>query len=521
MPVLRRGERPRRPVLRRLRCGARRGGRRPGVDGRPERVAERRLVSVLFADLVGFTTLSEARDAEEVRELLSRYFETAQTLIGRYGGTVEKFIGDAVMAVWGTPLTREDDAERAVRAGLDLVAAVAALGAEVGAPDLNARAGVATGEAAVTLHAEGQGMVAGDLVNTAARVQSAAAPGTVFVTDGTRRASEAAVVYDDGGTHDLKGKAEPLHLSRAVRVIAGRMGALRSAGLESPFVGRDREFRLVKDLFHATADERRAHLVSVHGIAGIGKSRIAWEFEKYVDGVVDDVYWHRGRCIPYGEGVSFWALAEMVRMRVGHRRGGGSRPTGAAKLADALATWVPDEEERRYIGPRLAALLGYDDDATAAREDLSAGWRMFFERIAERGPTVLVFEDLQWADDALLDFIQTMLDLSRDRPLFVVTLSRPELLDRRGDWGTRSRGFTSLLLEPLSDQAMDACWPAWSPACRRSSSRGSTPTPRGSPSTRSRPFGCCWTGARWSARTAGSSWWARSASSTCQRPCTG
>ncbi len=422
---------------------------------RPERVAERRLVSVLFADLVGFTTLSEARDAEEVRELLSRYFETAQTLIGRYGGTVEKFIGDAVMAVWGTPVTREDDAERAVRAGLDLVSAVAALGAEVGAPDLNARAGVATGEAAVTLHAEGQGMVAGDLVNTAARVQSAAAPGTVFVTDGTRRASDAAVVYDDGGNHDLKGKAEPLHLSRAVRVIAGRMGALRSAGLESPFVGRDREFRLVKDLFHATADERRAHLVSVHGIAGIGKSRLAWEFEKYVDGVVDDVYWHRGRCIPYGEGVSFWALAEMVRMRLGIAEEE-DPSTGTAKLADALAMWIPDEDERRYIGPRLAALLGYDDDATAAREDLSAGWRMFFERIAERGPTVLVFEDLQWADDALLDFIQTTLDLSRDRPLYVVTLSRPELLDRRGDWGTRSRGFTSLLLEPLSDAAMDA-----------------------------------------------------------------
>ncbi len=427
----------------------------PASTARPERVAERRLVSVLFADLVGFTTLSESRDAEEVRELLSRYFETAQTLIGRYGGTVEKFIGDAVMAVWGTPVTREDDAERAVRAGLDLVAAVAALGAEVGAPDLNARAGVATGEAAVTLHAEGQGMVAGDLVNTAARVQSAATPGTVFVTDGTRRASDAAVVYDDGGTHDLKGKAEPLHLSRAVRVIAGRMGALRSAGLESPFVGRDREFRLVKDLFHATADERRAHLVSVHGIAGIGKSRIAWEFEKYVDGVVDEVYWHRGRCIPYGEGVSFWALAEMVRMRVGIAEEE-DPAEGAAKLADALATWISDEDERRYIGPRLAALLGYDDDATAAREDLSAGWRMFFERIAERGPTVLVFEDLQWADDALLDFIQTMLDLSRDRPLFVVTLARPELLDRRGDWGTRSRGFTSLLLEPLSDAAMDA-----------------------------------------------------------------
>jgi len=426
------------------------------APGRPERVAERRLVSVLFADLVGFTTLSESRDAEEVRDLLSRYFETAQTLIGRYGGTVEKFIGDAVMAVWGTPVTREDDAERAVRAGLDLVQAVAALGAEIGAVGLAARAGVATGEAAVTLGAQDQGMVAGDLVNTAARVQSAATPGTVFVTDDARGASEAAVIYEDAGDHDLKGKAEPLHLSRAVRVIAGRMGSLRGAGLESPFVGRDREFRLVKDLFHATADERRAHLVSVHGIAGIGKSRLAWEFEKYIDGVVDDVYWHRGRCIPYGEGVSFWALAEMVRMRAGIAEE--EEPdAGAAKLAAALETWVPDPEERRYVGPRLAALLGSGDEVdSAGREDLANGWRMFFERIADRGPTVLVFEDLQWGDDALLDFIATTLDRSRDRPLFVVTLSRPELLDRRPDWGTRSRGFTSLLLEPLSDDAMDA-----------------------------------------------------------------
>jgi class 3 adenylate cyclase len=182
-------------------------------------------VSVLFADLVGFTTASEGRDAEETRELLSRYFETARTLIERYGGTVEKFIGDAVMAVWGAPVTQEDDAERAVRAGLELVAAVTALGSDVGA-DLAARAGVATGETAVTLAAEGQGLVAGDLVNTAARVQTAATPGTVFVTDDTRRASDAAIVYEDAGTHELKGKAEPMPLARAMRVIALRGGEL-------------------------------------------------------------------------------------------------------------------------------------------------------------------------------------------------------------------------------------------------------------------------------------------------------
>jgi class 3 adenylate cyclase len=201
----------------------------PRAVGREPAVAERRLVSVLFADLVGFTTLSESRDPEEVRELLSQYFDTARRLIGRYGGTVEKFIGDAVMAVWGAPVAKEDDAERAVRAALDLVVAVAALGDEVHAPDLALRVGVATGETAVTLGAQGEGMVAGDLVNTASRVQTVAASGTVLVTDATRRATEVSIVHEDAGAHELKGKAEPVALFRAVRVIALVGGELRAA----------------------------------------------------------------------------------------------------------------------------------------------------------------------------------------------------------------------------------------------------------------------------------------------------
>src|SRR5439155_14621620 len=236
----------------------------------PAPASERRLVSVLFADLVGFTTLSESRDAEEVRELLSRYFDTCRQLITRYGGVVEKFIGDAVMAVWGTPIAREDDAERAVRAALELVDAVTALGGEVGAPDLRARAGVLTGEAAVTIGATAEGMVAGDLVNTASRIQSAAQPGTVYVGEGTRRSTDAGILYEPAGTHELKGKAEPMTLWRAVRVIAGIGGAFKPTGLEPPFVGRDREFRQVKELFHASIDDNKAHLVSVVGIGGIG-----------------------------------------------------------------------------------------------------------------------------------------------------------------------------------------------------------------------------------------------------------
>jgi len=241
----------------------------PAQPQRP--AAERRLVSVLFADLVGFTSRSEAQDPEETRELLSRYFDTCRTLIARYGGTVEKFIGDAVMAVWGTPVATEDDAERAVRAALDIVQAVAALGDEAGAAALAARAGVLTGEAAVTLGAQGEGMVAGDLVNTASRIQSVAQPGSVYVEESTRRSTEQTIAFGEAGSFEIEGKMSLIVLWRAMRVVSGARGSLKSSALEPPFVGRDRELRLIKDLFHATADEKKAHLVSITGFAGIDR----------------------------------------------------------------------------------------------------------------------------------------------------------------------------------------------------------------------------------------------------------
>jgi class 3 adenylate cyclase/tetratricopeptide (TPR) repeat protein len=426
----------------------------PTAAGNGGSVAERRLVSVLFVDLVGFTTLSESRDPEEVRELLSRYFETARTVIDRYGGVVEKFIGDAVMAVWGAPVANEDDAERAVRAALDLVAAVSAMGEDVHAPKLAACAGVATGDAAVTLGAEGQGMVAGDLVNTASRIQSVAAPGTVLVMASTRHATESAIVYEDAGSHELKGKAEPIELSRAVRVIALVGGELRSVGLESPFVGRDREFRRLKDAYHDSAEDRLAHLVSITGIAGIGKSRLSWEFFKYIDGIRDTAWWHRGRCIPYGDGVTYWALAEMIRMRA--RILEDEEPESARdKLRAAVEEHVPDAEDRGFIEPRLAHLLGLEERVAPSREDLFAGARLFFERLTDVYPVVLVFEDLQWADEALLDFIEYLLEWSRSYPIFVVTLARPELLERRPTWGTGRHGTTTMSLEPLTGEAME------------------------------------------------------------------
>src|SRR5213079_2180247 len=313
------------------------------------------------ADLVGFTAASESRDAEDTRELLSSYFDTCRRLIELYGGTVEKFIGDAVMAVWGTPIAQEDDAERAVRAALDLVAAVSALGDEIGAPGLRARAGVLTGEAAVNVGATGEGMVAGDLVNTASRIQSVAEPGSVFVGAATRRATEQAVAYEPAGDHELKGKEGTTTLWRAQRVVSARRGELKSDGLEAPFVGRERELRQLKELFHACSEERKAHLVSITGVAGIGKSRLAWEFYKYFDGIAEIVYWHRGRCLAYGEGVTYWALADMVRMRcqIAEEEGAAA---ARAKLAATLDEHVLDAEERRFVAPALAQLLGVAEE---------------------------------------------------------------------------------------------------------------------------------------------------------------
>jgi len=420
---------------------------RPAPGGAP--TAERRLVSILFADLVGFTTASEGRDSEETRELLTRYFDTSRRIIERYGGTVEKFIGDAVMAVWGAPVANEDDAERAVRAALELVDAVPELD-----PALLARAGVLTGEAAVTLGATDQGMVAGDIVNTASRIQSAAEPGTVLVGEATRRASEAAIGYVDAGGHEMKGKAEPMPLWQALRIVAARKGEGRATGLEAPFVGRDRELRLIKDLFHATADEGRAHLLSVVGVAGIGKSRLTWEFEKYIDGLAQDAWWHKGRCLSYGDGVAYWALAEIIRMRA---RIAEDEPAedALAKLADVLDQIVPDAADRAFVEPRLQHLLGLTDRVAPDREDLFSGWRLFIERMAEQHPVIMVFEDIQWADAAFVEFLEYLLEWSRSFPVFVLTLARPDVTDRHPTWGARIRSFTSLQLEPLPGEAID------------------------------------------------------------------
>jgi len=437
-----------------------------------ESAAERRVCSVLFCDVVGFTPLSESRDPEAVRELLSQYFAVARTVISRYGGVVEKFIGDAVMAVWGTPVATEGDAERAVRAALDLVAAVAELGAESGLPGLAARAGVVTGEVAVNLGAVGEGMVVGDAVNTASRVQAAAEPGSVLVDGPTHRLTGSAIGFADAGEHLLKGKAEPQRLWRATRVLSAVGGAQRVDGLEAPLTGRDAELRTIKDLFHATADRQVPRLVLVSGPAGVGKSRLGWEFEKYADGLAADVWWHRGRCLSYGEGVAFWALAEIVRQRLGIAEEDPAE-VAVGKLAAGLDRFVPDPAERAYIGVRLGRLLGVtaagDGGAALSRPELFAGWRLFFERLAAVQPVILLVEDAQYADAGLLDFLGHLIDWARDLPVYVLVFARPELGQARPGFGA-GRNRSTLTLDPLDaasmDRLVDALVPGMPPSVR-------------------------------------------------------
>ena len=280
-------------------------------------------MTVLFADLVGFTTRSERQDPEEVASFLSDYFERSRAVIDHFGGVVDKYAGDAVMAVWGAHIANEDDAERAVRAGLELQQTVAKLAADAGDPDITLRVGVHTGEAAVKPGGnQSTGMIVGDLVNSAARLQTAAEPGTVLVGEATYLAARDAIAFEEAGTPELKGKLEPVRTWRALRVVAERRGYGRVQGLDPPFVGRRDELQLLKDLLTGVARDKRARMVSIVGEVGIGKSRLVWELQKYADGLAAPVFWNQGRSSAYGaEGVASRALSDMLRGRIGVTEG--------------------------------------------------------------------------------------------------------------------------------------------------------------------------------------------------------
>ena len=412
------------------------------------------MVSVLFADLVGFTPFSEGRDPEEVRAMLTVYFDRSREIVERFAGSVDKYIGDAVMAVWGATEAHEEDAELAVRAALELVDMVAALGAELGVDELALRAGVLTGETSVGPGGNEKGLVVGDLVNTASRLQSIAEPGTVLVGEPTARLIEDAIAVTPLGDQAVKGKEVPVAAFRAGPVLGERGGRNRSGGIEPPFVGRDDELRLLKDQLHAAGRDGRARLVSVIGEAGIGKSRLLWETLKYVDGIHETILWHSGRSPAYGDGLTYWALGEMIRSRAGIAETD-DQAKSRMKLRTTVAEYVPSEDDRQWLEPRLAGLLGLADMPSGDRNELFAAIRTFFHHIADQGTTVLAFEDTHWADPGLLDFIAELVERSPRHPILVITLARPDLLDTRPNWASGMRNAIALTLAPLSTEAMN------------------------------------------------------------------
>jgi class 3 adenylate cyclase/tetratricopeptide (TPR) repeat protein len=407
---------------------------------------ERKVVTVLFADLVDSTRHGEQLDPEDLRGLLSPYFTRVRGEIERFGGTVEKFIGDAVMAVFGAPAAHEDDPERAVRAALAVRDAVAELN-ESSEVDLHVRIAVNTGEAVVALGASpesGEGMVAGDVVNTCSRLESAAPTDGILVGKTTYHATADAVEYREAAPVDAKGKSEPV---LAWEALGSRPEPERPS---TPLVGRWQELSQLLDAIVRVREERSPQLVSLVGVPGIGKTRLVRELYNAVDAERDGAGWLRGRCLPYGDGVSFAALAEMARAEAGIRTTD-SDEQAAAKLRAAVEA-LPGDADPAWLEAHLRPLVGLASDVTERREDSFAAWRRFFEGLAERGPLVLVFEDLHWADPGVLDFIDHLVDWASGVPLLVLCTARPELLERRPGWGGGKRNAITISLSPLSDE---------------------------------------------------------------------
>ena len=408
-------------------------------------------MTVLFADLVGFTSRAEQIDPEDVRALLSPFYARLRAELERFGGTVEKFIGDAVMALFGAPAAREDDPERAVRAALAIRDWVR------GEERIQVRLAVNTGEALVLLDArpaEGEGMAVGDVVNTAARLQAAAPVNGILVGERTFRATRGVIEYRQGPPVTAKGKREPVPVWEALGAH-GRLGAEFWPRARTALVGRDRELGVLRDALVRVRAERSVQLVTVVGVPGIGKSRLLYELWQAARADVEPVTWRLGRSLPYGEGVSFWALAEMVKAQAGILE---SDPAGQAeaKLAAMAAQVVPGSADADWVLRHLGSLVGLGGAGASfggdRRSEAFAAWRYFFEALAESRPLVLVFEDLHWADDGLLDFVDYLVDWAGGVPLLVVGSARPELLERRPGWGGGKPDTLTLSPAPLSDQ---------------------------------------------------------------------
>lgn len=413
---------------------------------------ERKVASLLFADLVGYTSLNEGHDPEIIEAVVGRAFDRLSAEVERYEGLVEKFAGDAMLAVFGVPTLHEDDAERAVRAAFEMQQAMTELGAQLaaeGRPQLQLRIGIETGEVLANRQratSERDRIVTGDAVNTAARLEQAAAPGEIVVGSGTYAATREVVDYEELPAQALKGKALPIVAWRATRVRAGRGGRRATLGLEAPMVGRDEELTLLKETVRRTVAEARPHLVTVIGSAGVGKSRLTWELEKYLDGLPDSFHWRKGRCLAYAQ-TSYSALADAVAADASVLEDD-SPDVVEAKVDARLANLAGGDPPPETAGA-VRVLLGLSTSESLAKVELFEAWRVYLELIARRYPLVLVLEDIHWADEGLLDFIEFLARWA-DAPIMLLCLARHELLERRAAWAGGLPNATSIVLEPLS-----------------------------------------------------------------------
>src|SRR5918996_593122 len=411
-----------------------------------EPAAERRVVTVLFADLVGFTSRAERLDPEDVRSILSPYYGRLRQELEGFGGTVEKFIGDAVVAVFGAPVAHGDDPERGVRAALAVRDAIAELNAEDPELDLQVRIAVNTGEAIVALEGstlEGEGMVAGDVVNTAARLQTAAPTNGILVGEETYRATHSTITYESVEAIEAKGKREPVPAWLALEASAP---AAERPVSRTPIVGRDRELTVLNGVWERVVGDRRPHLVTIFGPPGIGKTRLATEFCEAVDGTGARVL--RGRCLPYGGGSPYGAFGSQVKQIAGIFDSD-SAPDAREKLEQTVAALL-ETDEAGEITAQLSMLVGLEPGRAAVDRPVAFfAARTLVEALGRDRATLLVFEDIHWAEPGLLDLLQSFASRLRDVPVLLVTLARPELLTIRPGWGGGLPAYTALPLEPL------------------------------------------------------------------------
>jgi class 3 adenylate cyclase/tetratricopeptide (TPR) repeat protein len=410
-------------------------------------IQERKVVSALFCDLVGFTSASEASDPEDIDRMLSAYATIARERIEAHGGVVEKFIGDAVVGIFGAPVAHEDDPERAVRAGLRIIEDAESLEGTAGEP-LRLRIGINTGETLVHLGVtpgSGERILAGDAINTASRIQSVAPEMGVAVGLTTYQATVQVFAYEELPPATLKGKAKPVRVFHAKEPLA-RLGTDLTRTPDAEFVGREIDLALLRGIFEKTVASDSPQLVTVIGEPGLGKTRLVAELLNDIDARPELVTWRQGRCLPYGEGITFWALGEIVKAHAGILES--DPPAIATRKLEAV---LPGGDERAWFLQRLLPLLGVEAGSEAAREEQFTAWRRFLEHLADVNPTVLVFEDLHWADDAMLAFLDHLAERAEGVPLLVIGTARPELHDNHPGFGGSHVNVNTIRLTPLTD----------------------------------------------------------------------